>query len=288
VGADAILEVARALARQRVPIVILGGGEPLGRFQRALEIVRILAHASEVRLATSGAGLTPARAAALRDAGLGVLAISLDGADRGRVDRVRGAGAYDTATRALGVAAEAGLPTLVTCVVGRESLPEEADVEKFLALVRSLHQGAAVGFLPEFAAGRGSGFRNPAAYRTTGARISRAIRRGRHRAATFYGAPMDQLVGCVGQRQLVVDIEGNLGACVSGCSFGNVVREPFDAVWARMLATLTRFKQGWFCAHPGDAPADEALRAFHAETEDAWLQRAVDGLGPILPWLVPG
>ncbi len=296
VGDDALVAIAHALAKQGVPIVILGGGEPLTRFQRALTLTRILSASSEVRLATSGIGLTAARAAALTEAGLSVLAISLDGHDRARVDAVRGEGAFDQALRALSVARDAGLVTLVTCVVGRGSFPDEGDVDKLLALIRSVHPKAVVNFLPEFATGRGAegGFRTPLAYAATAARVSGAIRTGRHRAAAFYAEPMDAIVGCVGaaQRQVVVDTSGNLNACVSGASFGNLLDEPFEDVWKRMLDAPARFKQGYFCAHvheperAGD-DVDAALRGFHRDVPDAGFQRAIDALGPMIPWLVP-
>lgn len=295
VGEDALVAIAHALAAQQVPIVILGGGEPMTRFQRALELTRILAASSEVRLATSGVGFSADRAAALKQAGLSVLAISLDGHDRARVDAIRGEGAYDNALRALAVARDAGIVTLVTCVVGPRSFPDDGDVDRLLALVRSAHPAAVVNFLPEFATGRGeaNGFRTPLAYAATAARLSKVIQQGRHRAAAFYAAPMDAIVGCVGaaQRQVVVDTNGNLNACVSGASFGNLLDEPFDDVWKRMVDAPARFKQGYFCAHvhePGVAgDVQGALDDFHARTPDAALQRAIDLLGPVIPWLVP-
>ncbi len=301
VGDRALARIAEALVKERVPIVILGGGEPLGRFERTLALVATLSRASEVRLATSGSGLTPSRAEALRAAGLRVLAISLDSNDRARVDAARGDGAFAVAVRALRVAAGAGIETLVTCVVGRGSFAREGELEGLLALVRSVHPRAVVNFIPEFATGRGEGdgFRTPAEYAPTGARLARAIREGAHRAAAFYSPPMDRLVGCVGagQRQVVIDTRANLCACVSGASFGNLLDEPFDVVWARMLAAPSRLKQGYFCAqvHERDEPLPRgedamrrALEGFHEASPDAVLQRVIDALGPALARLVPG
>jgi MoaA/NifB/PqqE/SkfB family radical SAM enzyme len=307
VGSAAIEGLARALAAQRVPIVILGGGEPLGRFDRALQAVGLLAGASEVRLATSGAGLTTARAAELRRAGLQVLAVSLDSEDRARVDATRGPGAFDAAARALGIGAEVGLLTLVTSVVGRDSFVTGGDAERFLGWVRTRHPGAVVNFLPEFATGRGrsGGFRTAAEYAPTARRLTRAIRRGGHRASAFYTPGMDALVGCVGagKRQAVIDVEGNLTACVSGASFGNLLEEPFEVVWRRMLDAPARLGRGFFCAEvaaqleqqaqagAGAAPRtlspDQTARAlarFHDTHADAWLEH----VRAPLAWLLRG
>lgn len=294
---DADLDrIARALAARRVPIVILSGGEPLGRFERVLRLTKLLAPGCEVRLATSGAGLSASRAASLREAGLRVLAISLDSSARASVDATRGEGAFDTAERALSIASEAGLFTLVTSVVGRGAFRDASELERFLRRVAARHPGAVVNFLPEFATGRGSarGFRSPADFAPLGALLTRAVRRGRHRAGVFYASPMDTRVGCVGaaQKQLTIDARGELLACVSRASFGNLCDEPFDAVWARMLAAPSRYKQGYFCAHVAeqggpDAPLDPvatraALERFFAGTPDAALQRVAELVGP---WL---
>jgi sulfatase maturation enzyme AslB (radical SAM superfamily) len=67
-GDDRVCDIARRLADARVPLVILGGGEPLSRFERLLSLIEMLSPASEVRLATSGVGLTSLRATKLRDA----------------------------------------------------------------------------------------------------------------------------------------------------------------------------------------------------------------------------
>lgn len=297
---DAALErIAAELAARRVPIVILGGGEPLARFDRAVRIVEILSRGCEVRLATSGAGLTPARASRLRDAGVRVLAISLDSDERARVDQARGPGAFDAATRALEVSARVGMVSLVTSIVGRDAFASEREVARFLTWMRAVHPAAVVNFVPQFSVGRaaGDGFRTPAEFAPVARRLAAVIRGGRHRASVFYAAPMDLMVGCVGaaQRQAIVDIRGNLGACVAGATFGNLVTEPFDVVWARLLAAPSRFKQGYFCAHvaeraaapePGPGATYEALEDFMASHPDALLQRALDLAGPALAWLV--
>lgn len=294
VGEAALVRVARALAEQRVPIVILGGGEPLGRFERALALIEALSGASEVRLATSGSGLTAARAARLERAGLNVIAISLDSHERDAVDRVRGEGAFDAALGALSIAAGTGLSTLVTAVVRRDTFAKPRAVEALLELVARTHPRAIVNFLPEFSTGRSAeGFASPEEFAPYGRHLARVIRDGGHRAACFYGPAMDLLVGCVGagQRQLVIDTRANLCACVSGASFGNLLDEPFDAVWARMLAAPARLKRGYFCSSVNSAPSPlpdgeasmlRALEAFHATAEDTALQRFIDGAAPII------
>lgn len=291
---DDVVRVAKELAKQRVPIVILGGGEPLGRFERACSVIEQLADASEVRLATSGSGLTRERAQRLSDAGLKVLAISLDSADRAVVDEARGEGAFDTALRAIERSRDASFDTLVTAVVSKKTFAREGSIEALLELVARTNPRAVVNFLPEFATGRSSGgFSSPEEYAPYAKALDRAIRDGRYRAAAFYSAPMERLVGCVGagQRQLVIDTRANLSACVSGASFGNLLEEPFDRVWRRMLSAPSRLKRGYFCsavnARDEALPRDEramirALREFHSAHEDAWLQAVISAIDAVI------
>jgi MoaA/NifB/PqqE/SkfB family radical SAM enzyme len=157
-----------------------------------------------------------------------------------------------------------------------------------------------VNFLPEFGTGRAGarGFATPSAYAPTARRLTQAIRRGDHRASAFYAPAMDAFIGCVGAglRQAVIDIEGNLTACVSGASFGNLLEEPFDAVWQRMLSAPARLTRGFFCAEVAAelgarrtlSPDDtlRALRRFHATHEDARFESLLRHAGPALAWLL--
>ncbi len=288
--------VAAGLAERRVPMVILSGGEPLARFARVVRLAGILSRGCEVRLVTSGAGLTAERATALRDAGVRVVAVSLDSDDAMRVDAMRGRGASEVAHAAITASVNAGLFTLVTSVVGRATFTDEAAVDRFLRGIAARHPKAVVNFVPAFATGRGAreGFGSPAAFAPTGAMVARAVRAGGHRAGVFYAPPMDALVGCVGaaHRQLVLDARGELFACVSRASHGNVHREGLDVVWRRMLAAPSRYAQGYFCADVADRDLDgdaldptatrAALEGFFARTPDALLQRVLDVAGPVL------
>jgi MoaA/NifB/PqqE/SkfB family radical SAM enzyme len=298
-GDEPLVAAARALAESGVPLVILSGGEPLTRLDRALRLIEILAPHSEVRLATSGIGLTPQRAARLHRAGLTALAVSLDSADPRRVDADRGyPGAFDAAVAALRCAAGAGLHTFVTSVVGREAFRSPVEVDRFLGFVRAQHPGLVVNFIPRFAAGRAGadGFCSPSEYAPVARRIARVIRRGGYRATVFLD-PFELVVGCVGGglRQLHVDVRGNLTACISGATFGNLADAPLDVLLRRTGAAGARLKRGFLCAttaartrggrvlDPDDSR--RALTAFYAAHEDTVFQQLIDRVGPAFAWL---
>ena len=299
-GDDRLLDVARAIAREGVPLIVLSGGEPLSRFDRLVKLVDILAPHSEVRIATSGVGLTSARAAQLRDAGLTALAVSLDSDDPTSVNTSRGyRRAFDAATDALRCSAQAGLITLVTTVVDRASFRTPAEVDRFLRFIRDIHPTLLVNFLPRFASGRAvssGGFCSPAEYAPVAAVIGRTIRDRGYRANVFL-EPLELLMGCVGggRRQLNVDIRGNVTACISGAGFGNVVDESFETLSARFASEGARLKRGFFCATVGDRAddgdvlsADESFRAlddFYATHPDTLFQRVLDTAQRQIAWL---
>jgi hypothetical protein len=83
---------------------------------------------------------------------------------------------------------------------------------------------------------------------------------------------------------------------VSGASFGNLLDEPFDAVWQRMLTAPARLTRGFFCAEVAAelgarrtlSPEESlrALRRFHATHDDAWFESVLRQAGPALAWLL--
>jgi radical SAM protein with 4Fe4S-binding SPASM domain len=96
------------------PVLVLSGGEPLMR----PDIFEIACHATakgfRTCMATNGVLVTPAVCAAMKDADIKMVSLSLDGPDAGVHDdfrRVRGA--FDGVVRAAGLLREHGIPFLI-------------------------------------------------------------------------------------------------------------------------------------------------------------------------------
>jgi AdoMet-dependent heme synthase len=109
----------------RVPLFVLTGGDPMMRKDLA-ELVRYAASSGlTVALTPSGtAAATPARLAALKEAGLSRIAVSLDGPTPESHDafrRVRGS--YAWTMRIIQAAIELGLPLQINSTVSRLTLP---------------------------------------------------------------------------------------------------------------------------------------------------------------------
>jgi MoaA/NifB/PqqE/SkfB family radical SAM enzyme/SAM-dependent methyltransferase len=122
----ALLRQAVAHLQERGLVMLaLSGGEPLLRDDLE-ELVAGVDPGSCVTVNTTGYGLTPQRAAALRQAGVFALGVSLDAPDAATHDRLRGhPGAWATARQALALAADAGLFPYAIAVATRQFLQPE-------------------------------------------------------------------------------------------------------------------------------------------------------------------
>src|SRR5687768_16082805 len=105
------------LRRMQVFYVNIGGGEPTVRrdFWELLDYAT--AHHVGVKFSTNGSRITPAVAARLAASDYVDVQVSLDGATAEVNDRVRGAGSFATATRAMEHLAAAGVSGFKLSVV---------------------------------------------------------------------------------------------------------------------------------------------------------------------------
>ena len=107
------------------PLLVLTGGDPMLRPDLAELVGFASAAGLTVALTPSGtAAATPGRLAALKDAGLSRLAVSLDGPDPDTHDAFRGVrGSYAWTMRIIGAAMALGLPLQINSTISRMTLP---------------------------------------------------------------------------------------------------------------------------------------------------------------------
>lgn len=132
--ATRLMDGARAMGS---PLFVLTGGDPLKR----PDTVSLVRYGSEIglRVALTPSGtplMTRSVLAALRDAGLARLAVSLDGSTAAIHDGFRGvSGSFEWTVRMLRAARELGLSTQINTTITRHDL---ADIEPLIALVCEL------------------------------------------------------------------------------------------------------------------------------------------------------
>lgn len=293
--------VASKIAELRVPVVNISGGEPMARYGRLLDVVRLTSAGSEVRMFTSGFGLTAARLGELRRAGLKGVFVSLDTADADEFDSARGKrGAFQAAVEALRLCARSDMLTFVNCVVDRSRFHEDGSVERFLRFIESIDARIVVNFLPQLATGRGAdaeSFRRPEECAEVAALIVERARVIGRPVCMLFGT-VDELIGCpgAGGKLMNIDVEGNVTVCISRAALGNIIEEPFEQIYDRFVEHCAKLKVGFFCCRVNEEgggallSVDESVAAlgkfFHEAPDSTW-QRVLDRYGWIMAQL-PG
>lgn len=131
---EEIIRIAAAAIGLGVRKIRLTGGEPLVKrdIETLVAGLSSLRGLQELCMTTNGSLLTPPKAAALKEAGLGRVNISLDTLDPGRFAYLTRGGRLDTVLRGIDAALDAGLtPVKINLVVMQST--EEREVEAMRA-----------------------------------------------------------------------------------------------------------------------------------------------------------
>jgi len=238
-------QVAASLQDLGAVMVTLTGGEPLLRDDLEA-ICSFFDHRSCLNVGTTGWGLTPRRARALRQSGVFSVGISLDSDNAADHDRMRGkSGAFRAAVDAIAVARDAGLYAYVVSVATREFLHPDR-FWPFMSLAGRI--GALeVHLLEPCPIGRLAGRQDVV---LSGAERRQIIEYQRTVAgdetlpvlSTFAYLEHRDAFGCgAGVTHLYIDGSGEVCPCnLVPMSFGNIGREPLRDILTRMGC---RFRQ---------------------------------------------
>ncbi|CAE7916005.1 pqqE [Symbiodinium necroappetens] len=224
--------------------VHLSGGEPTAR--RDLEA--LVAHCADLglysNLITAGVNLPPARLAALAEAGLDHVQLSLQGPEAAGNDRIAGLpGAFHQKLALAGEVRALGLPLTVNCVVHRHNIARLQEVID-LALALGAHR-------LEIAHAQyyGWALRNRAALMPRRAQVEAAmatLERARTAQAgrlvidavvpDYYARLPKPCMGGWGRRSLNVTPSGRVLPChaaetIPGLTFDNVRSRPLAEIW---------------------------------------------------------
>ncbi|MGE5358954.1 MAG: methyltransferase domain-containing protein [Bacteroidales bacterium] len=234
-----LTQVAAELQTLGAVIVTLTGGEPLLRNDLE-DIVGSFDDRSMIIIGTTGDGLTPARARALRESGAFGVGISLDSTVAAEHDRMRGRpGAFTIAVDALAVARSEGLYPYVVAVATREFLEHE----RFMSFMRFAGEcGAAeVHLLEPSAQGRLEGHQEVLLTGRERQRILDYQDEIAHRddlpiLSSFTYVEGANAFGCgAGLTHVYIDGSGEVCPCnLVPLSFGNLLRDGLEDVLGRM------------------------------------------------------
>ncbi|MCX5771148.1 MAG: methyltransferase domain-containing protein [Candidatus Hydrogenedentes bacterium] len=236
---SALEETARQLQELNVVSVTLTGGEPLLRSDLE-KVAGAFGDKTCLFLNTTGAGLTLARARALKDSGLFAMGVSLDSVDVAEHDGMRGRkGAFATAVKALDLAGKAGLYPYIVAV-GTHKLIQPERFESFMRFAAEC--GALeVHLIEPSATGKLASRRDVLLTREEKQQILDYQREVAKRddlpiLSTFLYVESAGAFGCgAGLTHLYIDGSGEVCPCnLVPLSFGNVTREPITHILDRM------------------------------------------------------
>lgn len=222
----------------------LSGGEALVRrdledIVRACRGVGLL-----VSLCTSGAGLTPKRLTALASAGLDVVILSLDSIDPGVHDANRGVrGLHGRVLDTIGRARSLGVRAIVNTVATREKVAN-GELEELRVLV--VRRRALLNLTMPTAVGRWGNRDDVALGPDERDAVMDFLGRPGVRTDTLsaYGRP-----GCpAGTEKVTIAADGTARLCplIPG-GWGDVRREPLEAIWSRARAAASSLRTEPFC-----------------------------------------
>jgi pyrroloquinoline quinone biosynthesis protein E len=233
--------------------VFFSGGEPLLR----PDLVDLIRVGREVglysNLITSAHGASRDRLAALRDAGLDSVQISLQAAEAQLANRIAGAEAHERKLRAAAWVRELGLPLTINVVLHRENLNQ---LEAIIAMAERLGaqrlELANVQFYGWAFANREVLLPTAAQVREADQVASAARERLLGRMEILYVLPDyhgDRPKPCMqgwGARQLTIDPEGRVLPCptagaIPGMRFDSILEKPLAWIWAESEA-FNRFR----------------------------------------------
>ena len=267
-GADlpigTLIRAAGAMQEVGVSLFDIEGGEPLLRFDRLIQLLHALDDRAELWINTTGAGLTDGKLDRLVEARLFGVMVSLHTPERAEYDEFTGVrGAFDVACDAIRRFGRRGVFTAVNCCAGAEAV-DSGRLDKLIELARELgcdfvqviHPKSAGGWL-----GRpGEADNAPETVARLGAmhlRYNSPGRFGRFPSVSsqvFEEGP--RMFGCTagGVDRFYMGADGEVQPCeFLNVSFGNVRREPFDAIFRRMRRHLRTPCTDWLCCAQADS-----------------------------------
>ena len=226
------------------------GGEPLVRDDLCELIAEIKTGGGEVMMFTSGIGMTAERAAALKNAGLWAVCVSMDRNDHGEVDQMRCfPGALDQAQKTLQLANAAGLYTCVNCVADQKNVRSKTYLSLYEKSVElGVDEFRLIEPMPcgQLLDADDSVFLTPpqiTELRRFHRETNRNLRYGsKHqtKVCAFNEIESPELFGCSGgTRHLFIDAAGEVCPCdFTPLSFGNVTEESMATIRDRMSTAM--------------------------------------------------
>ncbi|MEA1906844.1 MAG: radical SAM protein [Euryarchaeota archaeon] len=221
--------------RMGTTMIIFDGGEPMVH----PDLVEMVGHVNPDKAVatvfTSGTGLTPEKAASLKDAGLFAVNVSLDSPHIGEHDRMRGrSGVFEDALAAIRNSLEAGILVNIYVVLSPMNV---GDLKEFymLAVEMGVHELSFYEIVPT---GRWIDHENDVLSRDDHKTFDSFVRWAKEdgRVRVFSIPHVMESTGCfAGRRWLHITPQGDILPCACiPIPYGNIKEESLKSIWKRI------------------------------------------------------
>jgi MoaA/NifB/PqqE/SkfB family radical SAM enzyme len=232
---DEVIGVIDQATRMGTTMIIFDGGEPMV-YPDLEEVVRHVDPDKAIATVfTSGTGLTPEKAASLKDAGLFAVNVSLDSPHPGEHDRMRGrSGVFEDALAAIRNSLAAGILVDIYVVLSPMNI---GDLKEFytLAVETGVHELSFYEIVPT---GRWIDHENDVLSREDHETLDSFVGWAREdgRVRVFSIPHVMESTGCfAGRRWLHITPQGDVLPCACiPISYGNIKEESLKAIWKRI------------------------------------------------------
>jgi len=232
---EEVTNVIDQATRMGTTMIIFDGGEPMVHPDLVEMVRHVDPDKAVATVFTSGTGLTPEKAASLKDAGLFAVNVSLDSPHIGEHDRMRGrSGVFDDALAAIRNSLDAGILVNIYVVLSPMNV---GDLKEFymLAVEMGVHELSFYEIVPT---GRWINHENDVLSRDDHKTFDSFVRWAREdgRVRVFAIPHVMESTGCfAGRRWLHVTPQGDVLPCACiPIPYGNIKEESLKTIWKRI------------------------------------------------------
>ncbi len=232
---EEVTNVIDQATRMGTTMIIFDGGEPMVHPDLVEMVRHVDPDKAVATVFTSGTGLTPEKAASLKDAGLFAVNVSLDSPHIGEHDRMRGrSGVFDDALAAIRNSLDAGILVNIYVVLSPMNV---GDLKEFymLAVEMGVHELSFYEIVPT---GRWIDHENDVLSRDDHKTFDSFVRWAREdgRVRVFAIPHVMESTGCfAGRRWLHVTPQGDVLPCACiPIPYGNIKEESLKTIWKRI------------------------------------------------------
>ncbi|MCX6746576.1 MAG: radical SAM protein [Candidatus Pacearchaeota archaeon] len=249
-------ELTRQLLDLKISFINIEGGEPLIKFDRLIEVMKIINNRAEVWVNTSGFNLTEEKAKKMKEVGVFGVMISVHHWDKKKHDEFTGRiGSFDDAIRALKLFKRAGISTAINCV-GTQELLKDDGFDKVMQIAKETGCSI-VQLIHEKPAGAWIGKNDTMQKEYLRKLYNYHLIYNLNKKYKDYPVVSSQVwestknnFGCTagGIERFYVNGNGDVQPCeFVNVSFGNIKKENFLEIYKKMRKVFDKPRTNWIC-----------------------------------------